>query len=147
VRKFVNLKLIYYSPVYIENRADIDCVKTLYLMEYKILYNFFNEHVDIDDFFRNCKDRSTEDIKLRLRSIKNFSDIQSNFDFTPKKNIESNYISFWIIFSFSVITIISAFLMHQIYQKLMKKRSSKYEYKICEMNQNSEVQLISITYL
>ena len=36
----------YYSVTHIENRVNIDCSKTLYFMKSKILYNFFNEHID-----------------------------------------------------------------------------------------------------
>ncbi len=51
VRKFVHIN--YFAPTHIENRVDIDCVKTIYFMRLKILYNFFNEHNDINDFLIN----------------------------------------------------------------------------------------------
>ena len=39
--KQINFKRRCYSVTYVENRVNIDCVKTLYFMKFKILYNFF----------------------------------------------------------------------------------------------------------
>ena len=36
----------YYDSIYIENRVDLDCRKTYYLMKYKLFLNYFNEHID-----------------------------------------------------------------------------------------------------
>jgi hypothetical protein len=51
---FVKKSWIYefYDTIYVENRIDLDCFKTLHLFKFKICYNFLNENVDINDF--NC---------------------------------------------------------------------------------------------
>jgi hypothetical protein len=46
--------LVYYDPIYIENRVDIDCTKTYLLMKSKILYNFLFDY-DMDNYFLDCK--------------------------------------------------------------------------------------------
>ena len=43
----------YYKSAYIENRDNVDCVKTLVFMKYKIFYNFLNDF-DKTNFLREC---------------------------------------------------------------------------------------------
>jgi hypothetical protein len=39
----------YYNSIYIENRQNIDCFKMLFLIKFKVYYNFINDNVDIHD--------------------------------------------------------------------------------------------------
>jgi hypothetical protein len=38
----------YYNSIYIENRPDIDCFKMLFLINFKVYYNFINDNNDIN---------------------------------------------------------------------------------------------------
>ncbi len=44
----------YYNSIYIENRQNIDCFKTLFLIKFKIFYNFINDNLDVNDIISNC---------------------------------------------------------------------------------------------
>ena len=54
VVKTVGNILRYYSPIHIENRNDTNCLKVLFFIRNKILYNFLNEHIDSLNFIQNC---------------------------------------------------------------------------------------------
>ena len=57
---------IYYDSIYIENRVDLNCEKTLSFMKTKIFYNFLFES-DMFNFLSDCKD-----LKRLKNSIKNY---------------------------------------------------------------------------
>ena len=63
VVKAVGNRLIYYSSIHIENRNDTNCLKVLFFIRNKILYNFLNEHIDSNSFIQNCFNISKEDFK------------------------------------------------------------------------------------
>lgn len=52
IRTFANIE--YFSPIYIENRINIDWVKTIILFKSRMIYNFINENFDVVDFFKTC---------------------------------------------------------------------------------------------
>ena len=62
VVKTVANRLIYYSPIHIENRNDTNCSKVLFFIRNKILYNFLNEHIDSFSFIQNCFNISKNNI-------------------------------------------------------------------------------------
>ena len=47
-------RYIYFDTIYIENRIDIDCVKTYFLMQSKLFLKFFNEHIDSTYVLTHC---------------------------------------------------------------------------------------------
>lgn len=61
LKRFANYE--YYSSVYIENRADLDCKKTAFFLKSKLFYNFLNEHIDSNNFIENCLDKSKEEFQ------------------------------------------------------------------------------------
>ena len=63
VVKTVGNILRYYSPIHIENRNDTNCLKVLFFIRNKILYNFLNEHIDSLSFIQNCFNISKEEFK------------------------------------------------------------------------------------
>ena len=63
VVKEVGNILTYYSPTHIENRNDTNCLKVLFFIRNKILYNFLNEHIDSNSFIQNCFNISKEEFK------------------------------------------------------------------------------------
>jgi len=84
VRKYLHWK--YYSATYVENRNDSFkvCVKQLFLMKSKILYNFLNEHIDIQTFLSNCMNLT------QLRNDLNY------FENSSLHQIEENYFQFYL---------------------------------------------------
>ena len=47
-RETISKALRYYDSIYIENRQDIDCFKMLFLIKFKVYYNFINDNNDIN---------------------------------------------------------------------------------------------------
>jgi hypothetical protein len=131
VRKFVHIN--YFAPTHIENRADIDCVKTLYFMRLKILYNFFNEHNDINDFLINCMNSSQ--VRNELDKLENSSNhlIEYSQD-TPafkKVNIIDSPKNLIIYLFISVTIVISIiFLIHRYVLKTLKTKNNQSEPKM-----------------
>ncbi len=54
-----------YDTIYIENRIDLDCEKTLWFMRHKLMYNYFNEHFDALYFSENCNNKTKLEISLK----------------------------------------------------------------------------------
>ena len=78
--------LIYYDPIYIENRVDGDCAKTYFLMKSKILYNFLYDY-DMDNYLLDCKYNSQLEevnIKYDCTNKTNFENFESNVKFSFK---------------------------------------------------------------
>ena len=84
--------LNYYDPVYIENRVDIDCKKTLTFIKSKILYNFLYDF-DMNNFLLNCKDVS----KLRDSCFDcNQTDLRGNITKTELfSNLNEKYLIYF----------------------------------------------------
>ncbi len=61
---FNNVTYNYFETIHIENRDDLDCEKTIILMQNSILYNFFNEFLDSEYFLNNCN--HTENLRKAL---------------------------------------------------------------------------------
>jgi len=55
-----------YDSIYIENRIDLDCEKTLWFMRHKLLYNYFNEHFESLYFNEHCNNETKLRISLRV---------------------------------------------------------------------------------
>ncbi len=132
VRKFVHIK--YFAPAHIENRvklSDLNCVKTLYFMRFKILYNFFNEHIDINDFLSNCMNLSN--IRQELDRIENSSihlnisnqNNQQTIGITHLEDRLKNMIIFCFIFFSFFISI--SFLFVKIILKIFKTKNNQLE--------------------
>jgi Leucine-rich repeat (LRR) protein len=125
VRTFFHIN--YFAPTHIENRVDVDCVKTLYFMRFKILYNFFNEHIDINDFTTNCMNLSIVRHKL------NYLEYSSNhFDEEIKSSIKiqlNDSSKIFIIYSFisASITISIIYSFYYYFLKQFKTKNSQNE--------------------
>jgi len=89
--KQINFKRRYYSVTYVENRVNIDCVKTLYFMKFKILYNFLYEHIDVNDFLSNCM--NLYELRNNLNYLENSSNHSNEeiFPFYLKDHINPSY--------------------------------------------------------
>jgi Leucine-rich repeat (LRR) protein len=68
----------YFLPVHIENRVDIECSRTLLFMRSKLLYNFLNEYIDVDDFLINCMNltKLRNDLNSLEKSLSHINSIQ-----------------------------------------------------------------------
>jgi hypothetical protein len=68
----------YFLPVHIENRVDIECSRTLLFMRSKLLYNFLNEYIDVDDFLMNCMNltKLRNDLNSLEKSLSHINSIQ-----------------------------------------------------------------------
>ena len=110
VRKYVKWK--YYSATHIENRIDINCSKTLHFMKLKILYNFLNEYIDINDFLLNCMNLS--ELRSSLNYLENSSVHQDEIinQFYLKDAFNSAYAPVVVIFSLMALSaLLSIFYM------------------------------------
>ena len=141
VRKFFHIN--YFAPTHIENRVDVDCVKTLYFMRFKILYNFFNEHIDINDFTTNCMNLSK--VRNELNFIENSSNHLENVTQLYKKNHLNDsskiFIIYLFIFASFIISII--YLIFYYFLKQFKAKNSQNEQKHAEdIELNSDLQVI-----
>ena len=141
VRKFFHIN--YFAPTHIENRVDVDCVKTLYFMRFKILYNFFNEHIDINDFTTNCMNLSK--VRNELNFIENSSNHLENVTQLYKKNHLNDsskiFIIYLFIFASFIISII--YLIFYYFLKQFKAKNSQNEQKHAEdIELNSDLQMI-----
>ena len=99
-RKFAHIK--YYRPVHIDNRVDNSCENIIEFFRVKILYNFFNEHIDSVSFFQNC------DRLGRIGTIK-FKECFS----TESKPLEKEEIILSVIIIFFIFYLI--FIMIKIF--------------------------------
>jgi hypothetical protein len=148
VRKFVHIN--YYAPTHIENRVNLsqlDCVKTLYFMRFKILYNFFNEHIDINDFTVNCMNLSR--VRNELDRIENSTvhlnqSNQINQKIIIITRLEDRFKNL-IIFLFFIISIIILFwiLFFKIILKYLKTKS----YQSKPIDHTETIQLASKLFI
>ncbi len=75
----------YYDSIYIENRQDINCYKTLFLIKYKLFYNFIFDYYDINDITSNCMNLS----KLR-DTLNRYNDNVYHINYIPTESIYYN---------------------------------------------------------
>ena len=121
VKKFFHLK--YYSPTHIENRKDIDCVKTLYFMRYKIFYNFFNEHIDIEEFLTHCT--QTDSIRRKLNEI---SELIQPAAPMPLSLGQDDYDLYFIWFGVAIVLAGLGVFSLKIFYKIIFKKNSVSPY-------------------
>ena len=97
-RKFAHIK--YYRPVHIDNRVDNSCENIIEFFRVKILYNFFNEHIDSVSFFQNC-DRLGKIGRIKFKEC-----IPSNKSpLLVEEAIALSFITFFLIFYLTFIMI------------------------------------------
>ncbi len=102
----------YYSATHIENRVNIDCSKTLYFMKFKILYNFLNEHIDIDDFLKNCMNLTQLRNNLNYLENSTFYKNEEIFAFYSKDCFIPTYTPLLFIFiSLALFTLLCIYCM------------------------------------
>ncbi len=97
IRKFVHIR--YFEPVHIDNRVDKSCENIIEFFRVKILYNFFNEHIDSVSFFENC-DRLGRNGTIKFKECSSINNRQQS---------EEELIIFNII-KFLIILLIISFL-------------------------------------
>jgi Leucine-rich repeat (LRR) protein len=125
IRSYVLWK--YYSVAHIENRVNIDCSKTLYFMKSKILYNFFNEHIDINDFLSNCMNLS--EIRNKLNYLEN-STLHRNeeiFQFYLKDYFIPSYtpvLLLFILMAVYVLTLIAYMILKEAKKKYFENQEN-----------------------
>jgi len=90
-------RYIYLNSIYIENRVDIDCVKTYYLMQADLFYNFFNEHIDSTYVINDCNNT----IRLKNELAKYIKNTAS------EKNLNINSFNLYISIAFFSIAFFS----------------------------------------
>ena len=102
----------YYDSIYIENRQDIDCFKMLFLIKYKIFYNFIFDYHDINDITSNCMNLS----KVR-DTLNRFNDNVYHINYKPIEMQPIDHLTYqlvtWIIFC--IILFIIAFTCIQCF--------------------------------
>ena len=99
----------YYDSIYIENRLDIDCFKMLFLVKFKLFYNFINDNVDVNDITSNC---------MNLTQVRNtlnyFNDTFTHQNYIPKMvfKIDRNIYTLiiWIITSLILFSLTLIFI-------------------------------------
>jgi hypothetical protein len=101
----------YYDSIYIENRLDIDCHKMLFLIKFKIFYNFINDNADVNDIISNC---------MNLTKVRNtfnyFNDSFYHQNYMPKVipmiNHQIYEIIIWVILSLVLFGLTLSFIRY-----------------------------------
>jgi Leucine-rich repeat (LRR) protein len=89
----------FYDSIYIENRIDLDCRKTYYLMKQKLFLNYFNEHID--------SVRILNDSNCNTSQIQNYNSL-----FEIKTNISEDNYKMSTLFVVFMSVIILAFILY-----------------------------------
>ncbi len=117
----------FYETIYIENRIDINCEKTLWFMKNDIYYNFFFEHTDVNSFLNDCKNKS----KLELRELFEKYDQLNETKKTNNilNNNDSKTYEIYILIAFTIILFFLTFIFIYDSRYLFKKYKPKDELK------------------
>ena len=110
VVKSVGNILRYYSSIHIENRNDTNCLKVLFFIRNKILYNFLNEHIDSLSFIQNCFNISKEEFK-------NFYNNEINAGLTANVEEKKQFNIFYSFLTFICIGVVSIVVIAVIHFK------------------------------
>ncbi len=119
----------YYDSIYIENRQDIDCFKMLFLIEFKIFYNFINDNVDVNDIITNCMNLT----KVR-DTLNKFKGNLFHLNYKPKVIPTINRVTYKIIIWSLISTIMIGLFIHFIY--IMSRNNNKN--KINDFSSNKD---------
>jgi hypothetical protein len=115
----------YYNSIYIENRQDIDCFKMLFLIKFKVYYNFINDNNDIN-YVTNSDCMNLTKVRETLNK---FNDTFHHLNYIPIVIPPTDHLTYqivtWIIFSIVLLTLIIIYV-----QCFFKKNN----YKINEIN-------------
>jgi len=125
----------YYDSIYIENRQDIDCFKMLFLVKFKVYYNFINDNNDINYV-------TTSDclnlIKIR-DTLNKFNDTIVHKNYIPIEKPPSDHLTFqiviWLVFSIVLLILIMIYV--QCFFKNKNNKISLTKNKIVAVSNNS----------
>jgi len=97
----------YYNSIYIENRQDIDCFKTFFLIKFKVYYNFINDNVDIN-YVTTSDCMNLTKVRDKLNK---FNDTVHHINYIPIAIPPTDHLTYqivtWIIFSIVLLIIAS----------------------------------------
>ncbi len=107
----------YYDSIYIENRQDIDCFKMLFLIKFKVYYNFINDNNDINyvtasDCLNLTKVRDT---------LNKFNDTIVHITYKPRVIPPTDHLTYqivtWIILSLILLIVALTCMQCFFFQK------------------------------
>jgi hypothetical protein len=114
----------YYDSIYIENRQDIDCFKMLFLIEFKIFYNFINDNVDVNDIATNCMN-----LKQVRDALNGFNDTFVHKNYIPKVISPKDHLTYeiftWLTLGLALLILTLTLIYCLISNKMQAKKLKK----------------------
>ncbi len=132
----------YYDSIYIENRQDIDCFKMLFLIRFKIYYNFINDNYDVNDITSNC---------MNLRQVRDtldrFNDTIHHINYVPIVIPPVDHFTYqivtWIIFGLVLFSLAFIFIRGLNNNKKNNNKKPTIEFKGEEESNKIEDEVVN----
>jgi len=108
----------YYDSIYVENRQDIDCFKTFFLIKFKVYYNFINDNNDVNYVTTSdCMNLTKARDKLNK-----FNDTFHHINYIsivlPPTDHLTYQIATWLLFSIVLLILTLFFIRYLINKKI-----------------------------